>query len=165
MKKISVLFVCMGNICRSPMAEGVFNRIIENKGLTDSFIVDSAGIIGYHDGEFADSRMQFHASKRGYKLTHRSRKVEKHDFKKFDFLIAMDEDNIEGLTRLAQTKSDNAKIYRMVDFSTKFQTTHIPDPYYGGDQGFEHVIDLLEDACEGFFEKVKTNKGEFWLVS
>lgn len=156
MKKISVLFVCMGNICRSPMAEGIFNKIIDNKGLNDSFIVDSAGIIGYHEGEFADSRMQIHASKRGYKLAHRSRKVVRDDFEKFDFLIAMDEDNFEGLTRLAQTKSDNEKIYRMVDFSKKFQPAHIPDPYYGGDQGFEHVIDLLEDACGGFFEKIYT---------
>lgn len=156
MKKISVLFVCMGNICRSPMAECIFNKIIDNKGLTDSFTVDSAGIIGYHGGEFADSRMQFHASKRDYKLAHRSRQVVRSDFEKFDFLVSMDEDNYEGLTRLAQTKSDNTKIYRMVDFSVKFQPTHIPDPYYGGDQGFEHVIDLLEDACQGFFEKINT---------
>lgn len=158
MEKIAVLFVCMGNICRSPMAEGVFNRIIENNKATDTFTVDSAGMYSYHSGELADNRMRFHASKRNYNLTHRSRQVVRNDFEKFDYLIAMDEDNFEGLTLMAQTKSDNEKIYRMVDFSRKFQPSHIPDPYYGGDHGFEHVIDLLEDACEGFFEKITASK-------
>lgn len=147
----------MGNICRSPMAEEIFKKIIENKGLIDLYNIDSAGTIGYHAGELADNRMQFHAAKRNYKLTHRSRKVAKDDFEKFDFLIAMDEDNFEGLTHIAQTKNENSKIFRMVDFSQKYQATHIPDPYYGGDRGFEHVIDLLEDACNGLFESINSN--------
>ncbi len=152
---VSILFVCLGNICRSPMAEGIFNKIIERENVTDNFIVDSAGLLDYHEGELPDSRMRFHASKRGYTLTHRSRPVKKADFDRFDMLIGMDEENIAGLKRLASTREHGSKIYRMTDFCQKKKADFVPDPYYDGDQGFENVIDLLEDACEGLYNEIE----------
>ena len=154
MSKKSILFVCLGNICRSPMAEGVFNKILEREGKKQDFITDSAGLLSYHQGELADSRMRFHAIKRGYELTHRSRPFSRTDFDKFDMIIGMDEQNIDGLKDKADTLDELQKIHRMVDFSQKFKPTHIPDPYYGGEQGFENVIDLLEDACEELFKQI-----------
>ncbi len=154
MQKTSILFVCLGNICRSPMAEGIFLKLLERENLSDNFQIDSAGLISVHQGEMADSRMRFHAAKRNYMLTHRSRPVSKVDFDRFDMIVGMDEDNIVGLKRLASTRSDEAKIHRMTDFCQTFNDDFVPDPYYGGDKGFEHVIDLLEDACEGLLLKV-----------
>lgn len=154
MTPTSILFVCLGNICRSPMAEGVFNKILDRENAGTRFRVDSAGLLDYHKGNLPDSRMRSHASQRGYELVHRSRPVTKADFHRFDLIIAMDEDNIKGLNRLASTQADASKILRMADFCRRMQATHIPDPYYGGDKGFQHVIDLLEDACEGLYEKL-----------
>ena len=153
----SILFVCLGNICRSPMAEGVFNRLLKEKGLQDKFEVDSAGLHGYHAGELPDSRMRAHASKRGYHLTHRSRPVFLTDFDQFDMLIGMDEQNIRGLKILAPTAEHQAKIYRMTDYLTKIKADEVPDPYYGGAAGFEYVIDLLEDACSGLLDTLTAN--------
>ncbi len=150
----SILFVCLGNICRSPMAEGVFKKILFREGLHHQFQVDSAGLIGYHQGELADSRMRAHASRREYNLTHRSRQVTKADFDKFDLIIGMDDQNIRGLNNLAQTPEQKAKIRRMTDFCVNMQATEVPDPYYGGAEGFEYVIDLLEDACEGLLNSI-----------
>lgn len=155
MNKKSILFVCLGNICRSPMAEGVFRKILERENANERFEIDSAGLLNYHEGELADSRMRFHASKRGYILVHRSRPVKKSDFEKFDMIIGMDEENIAGLKRLASTSEHVEKIHRMTDFCKEITAPSVPDPYYGGDQGFERVIDLLEDACEGLYEVVK----------
>ena len=149
---ISVLFVCLGNICRSPMAEGVFNRILERENQQENFNVDSAGLHDYHQGELPDSRMRAHANRRGYTLTHRSRPVTKADFDKFDYIIGMDNQNIRGLTRLAQTDEHRAKILQMTDFCTLHNAAEVPDPYYGGAQGFEYVIDLLEDAVGNLFK-------------
>lgn len=151
----SILFVCLGNICRSPMAEAVFQKIVSKNGLTSEFKIDSAGMIAYHKGELPDSRMRFFATKRGYHLTHRSRPFASADFDNFDMIIGMDDQNIDALKAKAMTLEENNKIYRMVDFCVNIQATHVPDPYYGGDQGFENVIDLLEDACEGLFESLK----------
>lgn len=145
----SILFVCMGNICRSPMAEGVFLHILKREHRVKDFVVDSAGTIGYHAGELPDSRMRVHAAKRGYTLESRSRKVTRQDFEKFDLIVAMDDANFDDLCDMATTIDEKNKIVRMTDYCTKHQATHIPDPYYGGERGFEYVIDLLEDACEG----------------
>lgn len=157
MSKTSILFVCLGNICRSPMAEGIFLKLLEREKMSENFHVDSAGLISVHQGELADSRMRFHASKRNYSLTHRSRPVSKADFDRFDLIIGMDENNIIGLKRLASTRQHNEKIHLMTDFCKTYDDSFVPDPYYGGDKGFEHVIDLLEDACEGLLLKFKKN--------
>lgn len=150
----SILFVCMGNICRSPMAEGVFLSILKREGKTNDFTIDSAGTIGYHAGELPDSRMRKHASLRGYSLTHLSRKVTYSDFEIFDLLVAMDDANFDDLCELARTPDEKNKVVKMTAFSQKYNASHIPDPYYGGDSGFEHVIDLLEDACEGLYKSI-----------
>jgi protein-tyrosine phosphatase len=153
---ISILFVCLGNICRSPMAEGVFDKILKREHASDRFVIDSAGLLAYHQGELPDSRMRYHAGKRGYSLTHRSRPFSRSDFDSFDMIVGMDDQNIAGLKQQAMTLEEDAKIYRMTDFCQHIQATHVPDPYYGGDQGFENVIDLLEDACEGLYTAVSS---------
>ncbi len=154
MKK-KILFVCLGNICRSPSAEAVFKGLVQGKGVQDQFLIDSAGTYGYHEGEPADRRMQSHAVKRGYNLTSISRSFDSgSDWKRFDFIIAMDDSNLRDLKDMARNSDDLKKLYKMTDFSTKFNYSEVPDPYYGGDQGFELVLDLLEDASEGFFNFV-----------
>ncbi len=151
----SILFVCLGNICRSPMAEGVFNSIIAREGMHHAFKIDSAGLISYHQGSPADSRMRKHAARRKYHLTHLSRPVTVSDFEKFDLIIGMDNQNIRGLKNLARTPGHLAKISKMTDYCKNYDADEVPDPYYGGESGFEYVIDLLEDACEGLFETLK----------
>lgn len=150
----SILFVCMGNICRSPMAEGVFHSILKREGRTHEYNIDSAGTIGYHTGELPDSRMRKHASLRGYTLNHLSRKVTCNDFEVFDLLVAMDDANFDDLCDLASSTEEKNKVVKMTGFCQKHTASHIPDPYYGGDSGFEHVIDLLEDACEGLYNSI-----------
>ena len=155
MEKKKVLFVCLGNICRSPAAEGVFKYKVKELGLEYAFEIDSAGTAGYHAGEPADRRMQQHALKRGYKLTSISRKFNPSvDFDKFDLVVAMDNENVSNLKRMARSPEDVAKISKMTDFSKTGNYTEIPDPYYGGSDGFELVLDLLEDACEGLLERL-----------
>lgn len=158
MTPTSILFVCLGNICRSPMAEGVFCKILEREHAADRFVIDSAGLLAYHQGELPDGRMRFFAGKRGYSLTHRSRPFIRADFDRFELIIGMDDQNIVGLKKLAMTLEEDAKILRMTDFCQTLQATHVPDPYYGGDHGFENVIDLLEDACEGLFKDLMAKK-------
>jgi len=151
----SILFVCMGNICRSPMAEGVFLHILKREHREHDFVVDSAGTHGYHAGELADSRMRMHATKRGYTLESRSRRVTREDYENFDLIVAMDDANYDDLREKANSVDEKNKIVRMTDYCTKHQATHIPDPYYGGERGFEYVIDLLEDACENLITQVR----------
>ena len=152
MQKKSILFVCLGNICRSPAAEGIFKKIIHENNQENDFIIDSAGLISVHQGELSDRRMSLHAKQRGYDLYHRSRPVRSDDFEKFDMIIGMDEDNISCLYSLAKTDEHKSKIYRMTDFLENMEASYIPDPYYGGDKGFQNVIDLLEDACLGLYK-------------
>lgn len=147
--KTRILFVCLGNICRSPMAEAIMAKLVKEAGLTEEIEVDSAGIIGYHQGEGSDPRMKMHAQRRGYNLTHISRKVRESDFNNFDLIISMDDSNYDKLMELAPTIEDEQKIKRMTYFCKTFVVDHVPDPYYGGAQGFENVIDILEDACNG----------------
>lgn len=146
MKKI--LFVCLGNICRSPSAEAVFRAKVEDAGLGDAFEIDSAGTLAYHQGKPADARMMDHAAKRGYMLTSIARKVLLRDFDEFDLLIAMDDDNYRELRALAEDDASRAKVKRMMDYAPETGVTEVPDPYYGGAQGFERVLDLLETACD-----------------
>ncbi len=151
---VNILFVCLGNICRSPMAEAIMLKLVKDRGLQSDFMIDSAGLISYHQGEGADPRMRNHAYRRGYRLTHISRPVRQTDFDTFDYIIAMDDSNYDRLQRLAPTVEAAAKVCRMTDFASAHDIDHVPDPYYGGEQGFEHVIDILEDACEGLLDRL-----------
>lgn len=156
-KKIKILFVCLGNICRSPSAEAVMKSLVKQAGREDRIFVDSAGIMGYHEGELPDSRMRKHAAMRGYSLDSHSRPVHSSDFYDFDYIIGMDDANISDLKRKAPDLESVAKIHKMTEYNRKFTADHVPDPYYGGASGFELVLDLLEDACYGLFESISSS--------
>ncbi|MBR0046000.1 MAG: low molecular weight phosphotyrosine protein phosphatase [Bacteroidaceae bacterium] len=151
-----ILFICLGNICRSPMAEAVMRKLVKERGLEAKYEIDSAGLIRYHEGEGADPRMKFHAQRHGYLLTHISRPVRELDFELFDLIVSMDESNWERLHRLAPSVEAETKIVRMTDYCRTHVIDHVPDPYYGGDQGFENVIEILEDACQGLLEELES---------
>ena len=157
-----VLFVCMGNICRSPTAEGVFRKLVEGAGLSREILVDSAGTHGYHVGEPPDERACRAAMQRGYDLSAlRARKFERGDFESFDLVLAMDRDNHAHLARLAQGGSGH-KLKLMMEYSARFPGREVPDPYYGGERGFDLVLDMLEDASRGLLEAIRrsaTRKG------
>lgn len=154
--KISILFVCLGNICRSPAAEGVMKAIVDSENAESRFEIDSAGTGNYHIGDLPDKRMRVHAQRRGYNLTHRCRQVKESDFDDFDLIVAMDESNRRNLMRIAPTIEAEQKIVMMADFSDMFtRYDHIPDPYYEGAEGFELVLDLLESACRNLFDLLK----------
>ena len=153
--KRKILFVCLGNICRSPAAEGVLNAAAERKGLSDEIAVDSAGTYGGHAGQLPDSRMRSAAARRGYDLTHRARQITEEDFIDFDMIVVMDDMNYESVSRLAPERCYLDKLYRFAEFCGRHpQWSHVPDPYYEGREGFELVLDLLEDGCEGILEKM-----------
>ncbi len=156
--KKKLLFVCLGNICRSPSAEGIMKKIVKDAGLEDKIHIDSAGTSGWHEGELPDSRMRVHAKRRGYVLDSLSRPVRSDDFDKFDIILAMDDTNYHALKNRAPNIEAEQKIYRMTDFSKYLKHDYVPDPYYGGADGFDLVIDILEDACEGLLDAIK--KGE-----
>lgn len=148
MNKINkILFVCLGNICRSVTAEEVFRTLARKAGVEAQFEVDSAGMIDYHEGELADSRMRACALRRGYNLTHRSRPVKTADFSRFDLIVAMDDNNVRQLHNVAPSEEAKRKVVRMADYLTEHPHTFIPDPYYDGPEAFELVVTLLEDAC------------------
>lgn len=158
MKEYKVLFVCLGNICRSPAAEGILKKMVKKQGLEDKISVDSAGTSGYHDGDLPDHRMRQHGARRGYKFDSLSRRFTSHDFDRFDVILAMDDSNYHNIMRLAPDLESEKKVFRMVDFSKKFAHDHIPDPYYSGADGFELVLNLLEDACEGLLDRLKKSE-------
>ena len=141
----SVLFVCLGNICRSPTGEGVLQKFLSDKGLSESVFVDSAGTIGYHDGNAADSRMKKAAATRGYDLLSRSRKVTHEDMERFDLVLAMDRSNFDDLQSVHNAPT--ATVMMLSDFLDDNWPDDVPDPYYGGAQGFEVVLDMIEAAC------------------
>lgn len=128
-------------------------QVVRKAGLESEFVLDSAGISNYHQGDLPDPRMRLHAARRGYELTHRSRPVTYQDFFDFDMIIGMDENNMDALRDRAPGVEEERKLFRMTDFCRNHPgADHVPDPYYGGDQGFERVLDLLEDACAGLLE-------------
>lgn len=154
MNQIKVLFVCMGNICRSPTAEGVFNKVVTDLGMTDRFLVDSAGTHAYHIGEGPDSRAQQTARTRGVNLSEiRARKVTPSDFEHFDHILAMDSDNYHMLLA-ASPEEHHHKIKLFLEYAPERSENDVPDPYYGGQHGFNHVFDLVEDASRGFYHSV-----------
>lgn len=147
-----VLFVCMGNICRSPAAEGVFQYLINQMGLGHRVQIDSAGTIGYHAGKPADARMRRAASERGYELTSISRQVKAWDLDEFDLVVAMDRDNLENLRALKANAT--AEVCLLSDFLDAKWPRDVPDPYYGGDAGFQEVLDMIEAACPNIVSKL-----------
>jgi protein-tyrosine phosphatase len=158
MKKKKVIFVCLGNICRSPSAEAVMRKFVENKGLENYIEVDSAGTIDYHEGESADKRMQKHAEERGYTLEHIARGFNSEaDFKSSDYIVAMDNNNYYDLLNFDKKNQFSDKISKLSQFSKKIKFEEVPDPYYGGSEGFEVVLDILEDACQGLLEKIEND--------
>ena len=156
MKKNSVLFVCLGNICRSPAAEAIFINLIERKGLTDGFRVDSAGTGSWHIGKKADYRMRIAAERRDIKILSKARQITSKDFEKFNYIIAMDDSNYRNINDLKNRKSssDFASIKKIQNFRSIFNEQEVPDPYFGGDEGFDHVLDILEDSVSGFLESI-----------
>lgn len=152
---INLLFVCLGNICRSPAAEGIIKKMIKDEGLEDKVFVDSAGTSNWNEGNPPDERMQKHGSKRGYTFEGSARTFRSSDFDKFDYILVMDSNNYNNVKKLARTKEDIAKIRMMTDFMSNSDHDHVPDPYYGGEDGFELVMNLLEDASKGLLEEVK----------
>ncbi len=148
----SVLFVCLGNICRSPLAEGIFASLAEARGLSDRFRVDSAGTGAYHTGEPPDSRSVRVAAARGIHLNSLARQVTRRDFDRFDVIVAMDRSNRRSLERTARRRGDRAEIVMMRDYDPRAHDPDVPDPYYGGPGGFEHVYRILERSCEGLLD-------------
>ena len=153
--KYKVLFVCLGNICRSPAAHAIFEHFVREAGLQDRIKADSAGTYGGHAGEQPDRRMRTAALYRGFAVTHISRKVKAMDFLDNDLIVAMDDQNYEDLMHLAPSVEATHKIVRMADYLKTRKISYIPDPYYMGAEGFSHVLDLLEEACQNLLETLK----------
>ena len=153
-----VLFVCSGNICRSPAAEGIFKAFLKRDHLQNHIGADSAGTLAYHAGEPADVRMRRAALERRYSLTSLARQVSLNDFDEFDLILAMDDGHYDHLRRMAPNLSAMNKVKRMVDYCRILSVDHVPDPYYGGSRGFENVLDILEDACEGLLASLVSER-------
>lgn len=150
-----LLFVCLGNICRSPSAENIMRYAIEQAGLTGKISCDSAGTSNYHIGSPPDARMRKAAKKRGIALVGRARQFVEEDFARFDRILAMDLENYRDILALDRAGLYEDKVYLMCDFCRNYDVKEVPDPYYGGSEGFDFVIDLLLDACEGLLEEIR----------
>ncbi len=154
--EVRVLFVCMGNICRSPTAEAVFRARVEEAGLAEQIRIDSAGTHDYHSGEPPDARTQRAAAKRGYDMSElRGRQVERADFGRFDYVLAMDNANLAILERLRPSDADS-HLGLFLDFAERHDDREVPDPYYGGVDGFERVLDMAEDASDGLLRHIRS---------
>ncbi len=154
-EKIRVLFVCLGNICRSPAADGVMQALVQANEVADCWEIDSAGTGGWHVGDLPDNRMRIHARRRGYDLTHICRQMRTSDFDNFDLIIGMDDNNIANLKEMAPNLGAENKIVPMAAFVDKAMRCYaIPDPYYEGSEGFELVLDLLENGCSNLLQAI-----------
>jgi protein-tyrosine phosphatase len=154
-EKLSVLFVCMGNICRSPLAEGVFRHLVAESGLTDRFEIDSAGTSSYHVGEPPDARSANVARQRCIRLTGKSRAIAAADLERFDYVIAMDDDNLLRIRQMAARKPGRASVHLLRDFDGVAKGANVPDPYYGGPHGFEDVHDIVDRSCRAFLSHLR----------
>lgn len=153
----TVLFICLGNICRSPAAEGIMKAKVEEKGLAGQFYIDSAAIGPWHVGQLPDSRMRRCGAAHGYCFDSHARQFDKSDFAKFDYIVVMDNDNYRAITRMASSDEEREKVVCMASYLRQHRDyTTVPDPYYGDESDFELVITLLEDAIEGLIEEIIT---------
>jgi protein-tyrosine phosphatase len=159
-KVIGVLFVCLGNICRSPLAEGVFRQVVGEAGLADRFEIDSAGTSSYHTGSPPDSRTTAVARRRGLALDHAARQITAEDLDRYDYIVVMDESNHERVRRLAESVKPEMEILLLRDFDPEADgSREVPDPYFGGESGFEEVHDMVERACRGLLEHLRERHG------
>jgi protein-tyrosine phosphatase len=152
-KPYRILFVCLGNICRSPAAEGVMRSLVEQQGLSEFIEVDSAGTASWHIGKLPDDRMRHAGKRRGYDLCSRARQVQASDLNSFDLILAMDESNLQNLRSLDDSWRGDPKVKGFCDYCSQHEESEVPDPYYGGPEGFEKVLDLLEDGCAGVLKE------------
>jgi protein-tyrosine phosphatase len=155
LQQVKVLFVCLGNICRSPTAEGVFRALVKEQGCDQQFEIDSAGTSGWHQGEAPDPRSQEEARRHGVDLSgQRSRAVVARDFEHYDYICAMDSANLRELKRECP-KGQEEKLYRLTDFAPELKVRDVPDPYYGGDRGFENVYNIVMAGCQGLLAHIQ----------
>ena len=154
--KHTVLFICLGNICRSPAAEGIMKSLVEKEGMSEDFFIDSAAIGSWHIGQLPDSRMRKCGAEHGYRFDSHARQFQKSDFQRFDLIVVMDNENYRAITSMASSQADKDKVVRIADYLTHHREyTTVPDPYYGDYSDFELVIELLEDACQGLLDSIK----------
>ncbi len=159
-KEISVLFVCLGNICRSPLAEGVFRHLLDEKGLADRFRVDSAGTGSWHVGESPDHRAMRSAATHGVTLTGHARQVQPEDFHRFDYMVAMDQPNLSHLQKYRKGVGGDALLFLLREFDREGGPgAEVPDPYYGGPNGFEEVYDMVDRSCRGLLDHILNENG------
>ena len=148
-------FVCLGNICRSPTAEGIFQHLVNQRGLQSYFYIDSAGTSAFHIGEPANSKSQWVANQHGVKLHSKARRFEPADLEEFDLILAMDSENYSNIIRLDKNGSNRDKIKMMRDFDPQPDSPDVPDPYYGGMDGFQNVFDVIMRSCEGLLDELE----------
>jgi protein-tyrosine phosphatase len=154
-EKCKVLFVCLGNICRSPAAEIIFRQQVAYEGAADDYLIDSAGTINHHQGSPPDPRMADALKRQGFKVSGRSRKILPDDLENFDLIITMDESNLADVRALDPSGNTHEKIHPFVSFCREHDDLRVPDPYYGGQRGFDHVIELLKDGCAGILAETR----------
>lgn len=160
MPHFKLLFICLGNICRSPAADGVMHRMVKDAGWQDRIHIDSSGTAGWHAGKHADPRMRKAAAQRGYDLCHLARQVTAADLAEHDIILVMDDQNRRDLRPLDPQGLHDAKVRLFCEFCTQHQDREVPDPYYGGDAGFQHVLDLMEDGCSGILREIQRRLAE-----
>ncbi len=149
-----VLFVCLGNICRSPAAEIIFRKMVDDAGRTEDFEIDSAGTIGHHEGAPPDERMAAALAQKGFTISGKARRIRAEDLEHFDLVVTMDESNLKDVRSLDTAGKFGGKIRTLVSFCRDHDDLRVPDPYYGGQRGFDHVIELLGDGCAGILEEL-----------
>ena len=153
---VNVLFVCLGNICRSPLAEGIFLHLVNEAGLSDRFEIDSAGTGAWHVGEMPDARATIVASQHGVNLTSRARQITDDDLEQFDWVIAMDRENLRNIERMALSTGSDAEIHLLREFDTDGGGDEVPDPYYGGTSGVETVYEMVHRSCQVLLDRLRT---------
>ena len=151
------MFVCLGNICRSPLAHAVFQKLVDDRNLTDSYVVQSTGTCAYHAGEQSDSRMRITASDRGVQINHKARQIFRYDLEDYDYIFAMDKNNYLGIRRLTTNEDLLKHVFMFRDFDP-IEKGDVPDPYYGGQKGFDDVFDIVNRTCSNILNLLEEDK-------